>query len=101
MPGKHSTAAEFDSFVHQLNHDVLALWANCSHIHLDDEFAALQLHLGPCALGPKLGAPRRDQLAFQNQPALAAVLDNGDLQDGSPPLRTCDKGKAHAKPKAL
>jgi hypothetical protein len=66
---------------HQLKQEVFSLLTDCDQVlDVDHQFAMVQIRSGPLAHGSELSGPRRDQLSLQNQPALVAAIDDGDLQ---------------------
>jgi hypothetical protein len=78
--GKHATA-ELESFVHQLKQCVFAFLAYHRYVlQVVDKLAVLKIGSGLFARGPQLSDPRSEKLTLQNQTALTAALDNGDLQ---------------------
>jgi hypothetical protein len=78
---EHVATGEFRALAHQFEKRVLPVPSNEGHVgKVNHQLSTLKLLARAPPGSVHFGSPRRNQLAFQNQPALALRFDNRDLQ---------------------
>ena len=85
---EHICASEFRALFHQFRKRLLAIRTDERYVpEIDDQLAALQLLSRAFEGTLNFSGPRRDQLAFQDQPSLRAAFDDGNPEQWAIDLR--------------